>query len=329
MSLHRAVDVPADVPAEPEAWLALLRRQDGLVTREQVFAQGLSYETIRANLAAGRWQTVGYGVYATYTGPLSEDARRRAAVLEHWPCALSHRTAGEMLRLCGPDPSAPIHVVVAYGSSAVSSMGAVVHRTRAFEHILVDTDPPTVSRARTAVDLAVAEANPHDAMRTMLHCLVVGGLTPPEVLAAIELRRPWRWKRALIDAVRYAAEGVTSKLELLYALDVEEAHGLPPAVRQLPVAVDGVRRFEDVSYRVGDRTAIVRLDGHEGHANRATALTDRRRDTAALLDGHARMVVGWPEARHHPCRTAQEVGAMLESIGWDGGLRPCARCVGL
>lgn len=314
---------------DPAAWRALIDAQDGLVTRVQVLAQGLTYETIRANIAARRWQRVGHGVFATFTGPLTEAARRRAAVLEHWPCALSHRTAGEIWHFCDPDPDAPIHVVVPFGSSAVSSPRVVVHRGRAFAYIPIDRmDPPVVARAHTAVDLAVAEDSAQAAMRRMLHCLVVTRLRPIDVQEAMALRRPRRYLRALEDALRYATEGVTSALEALYALDVEDAHGLPRGTRQVPVLVDEVRRFEDVGYHVGERLAIVRLDGRRHHADESTTVLDRRRDTAAALAGHARIVVGWFETRHHACRTAREVGELLSGIGWDGALRACARCVG-
>ena len=161
----------------------------------------------------------------------------------------------------------------------------------------------------------------------MLHCLVVTRLRVVEVQEAMTLRRPRRYTRALEDALRYASEGVTSALEALYALDVEDAHGLPRGSRQVPFVVDGVQRYEDVCYRVGDRLAIVRLDGRRHHADEATTVLDRRRDTAAALAGHTRVVVGWVETKHHACRTAQEVGQLLRGIGWDGALRACARCV--
>lgn len=314
---------------DPEAWRTLLDGQDGLVTRAQVLAQGLTYETIRANIAARRWQRVGHGVFATFTGPLTEPARRRAAVLEHWPCALSHRTAGEFWHFCDSDPTAPIHVVVPFGSSAVSSSRVVVHRSRAFAHItLAQLDVPVVARAHTAVDLAVDEESAPAAMRCLLHCLVVTRLRAVEVQEAMEVRRPRRYTRALEDALRYVTEGVTSALEALYALDVEDAHGLPRGTRQVPVLVDGVRRFEDVGYRIGERLAVVRLDGRRHHADESTTVLDRRRDTAAALAGTARIAVGWNEVRQHACRTAQEVGALLKDIGWDGAVRACVRCVG-
>ncbi len=61
---------------------ALAHDQDGLITRRQALAAGASADAIRHQLGAGRrWQVVVPGIYATFTGPLAEIHRLRAAVL--------------------------------------------------------------------------------------------------------------------------------------------------------------------------------------------------------------------------------------------------------
>lgn len=60
----------------------LLRRQDNVLSREQALAAGFTKSAIRHNLTAGRrWQVVVPGVYATFSGPLTERHRLRAALL--------------------------------------------------------------------------------------------------------------------------------------------------------------------------------------------------------------------------------------------------------
>lgn len=60
---------------------ALLRRQDGLVTRDQLLAAGVPDGHVRAQLRAGRWRRLTAGLYATFTGELGPEARLLAACL--------------------------------------------------------------------------------------------------------------------------------------------------------------------------------------------------------------------------------------------------------
>ncbi|MCD2195989.1 type IV toxin-antitoxin system AbiEi family antitoxin domain-containing protein [Actinomycetospora endophytica] len=321
---------PFPIPVAPrdhEEWVRLLIRQHGVVSRRQLLLHGFTPAAIRANVRAGRWTHVHDGVYAVFTGVLSSNARRAAAVLAKWPAALSHDTAGEIWNFRKPDPERPVHVTVSYAASGAPRAGLVVHRSRAFAYTVVEgLDQPVVAASHTAVDLAVAEPTARHAMATMLHCLTVSSLRPEAVRASIDLRRPRRYRDALLGALGYAADGVRSKLEAIYALEVEEAHGLPRGERQLPVEVDGVTRYEDIAYRVGAEVVIVRLDGHRYHADRATGLVDRRRDLAAELAGRGRIVFGFEETAADPCERAREVAAVLRRRGWTGALRACERC---
>ena len=66
------------------------------------------------------------------------------------------------------------------------------------------------------------------------------------------------------------AAGALSPLERRYLRDVERAHGLPRAGRQLPDLVDGARVTRDVEYAA--QATDVELDGRLGHE----AAEDRR-----------------------------------------------------
>ncbi|NEE02869.1 hypothetical protein [Phytoactinopolyspora halotolerans] len=60
----------------------ILWLQDGLITRKQALAVGMSAKAIRYALRdGGPWQVVLRGVYATFTGPLGDLHRLRAATL--------------------------------------------------------------------------------------------------------------------------------------------------------------------------------------------------------------------------------------------------------
>lgn len=178
----------------------------------------------------------------------------------------------------------------------------------------------------TAVDLAVAAPTARSAMSVLQRCALSGKVSGSQLLAALELRRPPRYRTALRDAAMLMVEGVMSALESTYALDVENPHGLPNGVRQAPVVVDGTVLFEDILYVMPDGELIVRLDGWRFHSDRRVALRDRRRGNAAELSGRSRLAYGPEEVDGDPCATAREVAAVLTGLGWRHGLRPCERC---
>lgn len=118
-----------------------------------------------------------------------------------------------------------------------------------------------------------------------------------------------------------------SVLEEVYAVDVEAAHALPAALRQMPFRVDGRTLFEDVAYDHVGVPLTVRLDGRT-HLEPDVAERDRRRDNAAELAGRSRLVFGWSEVSTRPCRAAHEVSAALRRHGWQGPLARCPKCPG-
>jgi hypothetical protein len=307
-------------------WCTLVAEQDGVVSSAQLAEFGVTRSAITAQVDAGRWRRVLHRVYATFTGPLPRDSMLRAALLYAGPsAALSYRTAAEQWRMC-LRADGPVHVTVPYGSSAVSREGlVVVHRSRAFRHIVVPAAFPVTGRADTVIDLAVAEASPREAMRTITGLLTSGAASPGQVARRLVERRPSRHGRALADAVHRVAEGVQSVLEECYAVDVEHAHALPRARRQMPVIVDGRTLFEDAAYDHLGVPLTVRLDGRS-HLRPDVAHRDRRRDNAAELAGRSRLVFGWTEVSGDPCAVAGEVVAVLRRHGWSGPLHPCPRC---
>jgi len=312
----------------PEEWRRLVSAQDGLVTRRQALAHGWTPDAITAQIDGGRWTLRKRGVLATFTGPLTPEARRRAALLfVPGPAALSHGSAATLLGLRRKDEGGPVHVTVPYGSSARGCHDVVVHRSRAFAHITVDDDPPHVGKAHTILDLAVDARGAREAMR-VLTALAAAARVPAQLLeGAIELRRPRRYLRPLRDAVTLLRDGVCSVLEADWALDVEGAHGLPAPTRQFSVVVEGRRLAEDLLYAMPRGELIVRLDGWRYHADKTTARNDRARDNAAELAHRARMTFGWEEVHHEPCTAADLVGLRLRELGWDDELQRCTSCM--
>lgn len=308
-------------------WELLLTEQHGAVDTDQLAAFGITPDAIAAHVDAGRWRPLLPRVYATTTGQPPRATWLHAALLYagHY-AVLSHRTAAEewgMLRV----EDGPVHVTVPYRCSAVSQLPHVmVHRSRAFPYIAVATIPPRTSRADTAIDLATAESSARDATARLVGLSTTCGISLIELERRLAERPPYRYQRALVAALRRMAGGVASVLEDLYALDVEAAHGIPAAQRQVPFDVDGHTLWEDAVYDHVGVPLTVRLDGRAYHSHPSVAFRDRRRDNAAELAARSRLVFGWRDISEDPCGAAREVLTVLHRFGWHGPTLRCSKC---
>jgi hypothetical protein len=313
----------------PPTWSVLLTEQHGVVSHQQLRAHGFTVARIAAEVRACRWQQVLPRVYATFTGPLPPEALVVAALLYGGPSALlSHRTAAERWGLLPPGPTLPVEITVPYGRSAVSQLPIVLlHRSRAHRHLVAATHPPMTSRADTAIDVAVAEPDARAARQLLTAVLGTGRVSPNDVRRRLLERPPLRYRNALDEAVRMVSGGVQSVLEERYAVDVEQAHGLPAGRRQQPVVVDGRALYEDVVYDGAGARLTVRLDGRS-HLQADVALKDRRRGNAAELAGRASLVFGWWEVSTTPCVVAAEVTTVLLRSGAYLAANTCSRCSG-
>jgi len=78
-------------------WALVLHARRGIAAKAQARKSGLSEKAIRHRLRAGKWRQVRRGVYATFTGELSREARLWAAIRRAGPGAmLSYETAAEV-----------------------------------------------------------------------------------------------------------------------------------------------------------------------------------------------------------------------------------------
>ena len=325
----------------------LVDDQYGLCRYGQIRQHGYSRKRVQHLIESGHWLQVLHGVYSVTNGPLTRDMVVTAALLYGGGYAiLSHRTAAEELGILAPEPDVPVHITVPFGRSAVHQPptvrrsldrlapsdvqvihpGVFVHRSRAIVHICVPAARPRTTLADTAIDLATAEPTPQDAFRTFVSIVTDGRIRLADIRHRVEHRRPRRYAGGIADAIRLLSDGVQSILELRYATDVEQAHGLPMARRQSPVVVDGRTLYEDVDYSDCGVALIVRLDGKHAHSMAGIAFRDRRRENAAEVAGKRSLVYGWEEVQSSPCAVAAEVRYVLERDGWSGE-NPCPRCV--
>lgn len=137
-------------------------------------------------------------------------------------------------------------------------------------------------------------------------------------------RRAW-----LTSILSDVAEGTCSVLEHGYLSLVERPHGLPAGLRQV-AAISGAGRsmLRDVQYR-GRRPTWrqnVELDGRLFHTSAAARDRDLARDLDAAVGGEDTVRLGYRQVFADGCRTAHQLGLLLQRRGWPGSGHPCRSC---
>jgi len=304
------------------------RWQAEIITREQALRSGLSRGALESKLLSGRWLQVHRGVYATFTGPIPREAQLWAAVLYAGPSArLSHETAAELIRLTDR-PSALIHVKIAANRRVVSPGGVAIHRA-----VIADPGwrfargiPPHTLAEETVVDLVHA-ADRLDAVIGYVTTAFARDLTSEERLRREAAgRQKLRWRGDLEEIIPKAVGGTHSVLEYRYDRDVEQAHGLPIADKQVAFSkASGRRGYRDRCY--AKYRLIIELDGRQFHPDERRRL-DQVRDNHAAAAGATTLRYGWEDITRRPCAVAVEVHAALTRRGYAGPLTPCSPTCG-
>jgi Transcriptional regulator, AbiEi antitoxin len=307
----------------PSALGNLARHQSGVVSRSQALRAGLSSDMIRFRVGSGRWQQIHRGIYATFNGVPGRGARLWAAVLSAGTGAmLSHETAGELHRLVDKPPDL-IYVTVPRERRIIAAEGVSIYRSaRALEAVQGHSYPPRTKIEETVLDLTQTAATFDDVCGWVTRAFARDLTDEIRLRAAMGMRPKLRWRADLHELITAAADGDHSVLEYRYDRDVERAHGLPEAKRQVPFMGPGGRRGRrDRVYE--NYGVVVELDGRLAHPD-DSAWKDRARDNAAAADGKQTLRYGWEQVRRKPCETAAEVATVLRLHGWPGRPRACS-----
>jgi hypothetical protein len=253
----------------PRSLCELARFQGGVVTRKQALAAGLSTGVIVSKLKYARWRQLYRGIYATFTGPVSREARLWAAVLYAGKGAeLSHETAAELHGLTDW-PALSIHVTVPASRRVQPAPGLVIHLSARARNVWFPRGvPPHTFVEDTVLDLVHAADSFDDVCGWVTRAFGRRLTSVGPLLATMSQRKKLRWRAELEGLVRAAAGGAHSVLEFRYDRDVERAHGLPAAKRQVPFTKpDGRRGFRDRYYE--KYGLVIELDGKEWHPEAA------------------------------------------------------------
>jgi very-short-patch-repair endonuclease len=133
----------------------LVRRQYGLISRQQALRAGIAKSAIDRRAAAGIWEPIARGVYRLPGAPPGWHQRALALCLAGDGVA-SHATAGWLWKLSGVSREVPepIDILIPRGREFLAP-GTTVRTTRSWEEKIPFRDQiPVTLLSRTLVDLA-------------------------------------------------------------------------------------------------------------------------------------------------------------------------------
>lgn len=184
----------------------ILDDQDGLITRQQALAEGLSKAAIRHALGpGGRWQLLVPGVYSTFSGPLQERHLLRGALL--YAGAEAIVTGARACRAFGmtyvPQSTGVVLLVPAHVRRAPMPI-ATIHRVRAMPTSRTLRGIPCAPPERAAIDAIRGDVSLGDTRATLCEVVQRGLCTTDMLLAEFEVvdRRGLGLARQVMDDVR-------------------------------------------------------------------------------------------------------------------------------
>jgi hypothetical protein len=259
--------------------LELAGAQHGVVARAQLLELGLTPQTIKRRVRAGRLHPIFRGVYAVGRPEISQHGRWMAAVLRCGPDAvLSHRSAATLWEIA-PSQAGPIELSVPSGTSR-SCPGVKVHRrtTIAGDDLATHHRIPVTAPICTLVD--IAPVLPRDRLETAINETDKHGLVDPETLRSAIERMSHRpgvaALRELLDRRTFALSD--SELERRF-LPLARQAGLP-----LPLTGRRVNGFK-VDFHWPEIGLVVETDGLRYHRTQSQQARDRLRDQAHAAAG--------------------------------------------
>lgn len=308
-----------------DALRALWNEQDGVVSRRQLLDLDATDNDIERLVRRRALVRLHDGVYLNHTGCPSWTQRAWAAVLCHWPAALTGRSAlrafGVRNRSRAEDDGAPIEVAIDGARSVAPAEGVRVSRLKEFDQLaLLHLGPPRIRLEHCLLTVASDSADESGSVAVLADACQIGRTTAGRLLRALRSRPRLRRRKLLMEIVADVAEGAYSVLERHYLNRVERPHGLPTGCRQRRVKPGKTVAFRDVEY--DGLGVVMELDGRLGHEGAQDRWADLDRDIDSAVNGDITLRAGWKQVLS-PCRLAAAVARVLMARGWEGLPRAC------
>jgi hypothetical protein len=299
----------------------LAAAQAGIIGRRQLYAKKVSRGEVRANIRAGRWRGCGTHAVATFTGPLTEEAKLWVAVLEGGPRAMLDGESSLVVAGLERYDVRKIRVSVPRGARIRHRGRSSTVDIRQTRRILASDRDPESAIPRTRTEVAAVRAflwaRTIKQAVLVLTMVVQQNLTTVEKIAeaAIAVRRDPRRDR-LHGTILELAGGVRSLGELDVVRLCRE-RGLPPPQSQTLVRMANGTYYLDLrwpAYRL-----VVEVDGIQ-HTWAEKVVADSLRHNDIALGNHTVLRLPLLGLRLVP----DEFFAQIEQGLRDGGWTPTA-----
>lgn len=306
----------------------LLQHQQGVATRAQLLAYGMTWRGLTAAVADGRLTRVGRGLYRDRPLPARGEhllsagspdpgyvAEVREAQLRLGSTARAARgTAAVLWAIDMQVEPAGISLDVAHGRGAAPVDGVEVRESRRGGSVLWCPVPGTAPLAVTpAAETAVAcaaELPLAQAVAVVDSALRRSLVTRPRLLDELARHQGAERRAHLRQVLPWCDARCGSLLESLLRVLLCEA-GLPPP-RTQHVLVDprtGVASRVDFAWP--GRRLVVEADGRRWHDPADARDRDRRRDNTCATLGWRVLRFAWADVVHEPQAVVATVGAAL------------------
>ena len=320
--LVRVRDDAAQRRARRTGVSAIALGQDGVVSRRQLFALGLTRWQITAELRAERWRAHGRQTVAVHTGDLTGRAPYWCAVFEAGPRAVIDGVSAMVL--AGLDGWAVdvIRLSVPRGARIHSRRDLVVRQTRRLRpDDVVPVGVPRVRPEVAAVRAALWSTSDRQAA-TLLSMAVQQKLCTAEAIGRELMLVKRDKRRRLIEAVVIdLLDGAQSMGEIDFARECRRRH-LPAPSRQVMRSGPSGRIYLDVrwdAYRV-----VVEIDGAQ-HLRAEASVPDALRQNRVAIGGDTVLRLPVLGLRVAPDDFFAQISAALVAAGWRGPAAPDVR----
>lgn len=300
-----------DVRAHAES---LAGRQDGVISRRQLFALGVPRWQTRAQVRARRWRTHGRQTIAVHTGSLGEIAC-------HWSATFEAGTRGVLdgasaLVAAGLKGYRPhlIRVSVPRGARTFRSPGIDVRQTRRLKPSDIAASPIPCVRPEVAAVRAALWAPTTRQAALLIAMTVQQRIAAADDIgrALLDVRRDAR--RKFVECIVLDAMGGSESLGELDVVRECRRRGLPVPDRQV------VRQAANGTYFLDARWAefavVLEIDGIQ-HNEAAQVVGDALRQNDVTMSGDLVLRLPLLGLRLQPDAFFAQIGEALRRRGWN------------
>jgi hypothetical protein len=292
----------------------LATEQAGVLSRPQIYGEGITRFEVRANVRAGRWRAVGRQCVVLCSGELTPAARRWVAVLEAGPRAFLDGVSA--LQAAGLEHFDwdSIRVSVPRGARIRHVPGIDIRQTRRWRAgDLHEGSGVPRARVEVAAVRGALWARTDKQAALLLTMVVQQGLSTPQLLGREMLRVKRDRRRALLYAVVLdLMEGARTVSEAEFVRECSR-RGLPPPARQSLRRTTRGDCYLDVEW--DDWDLVVEVDGIQ-HSWASNVVAEALRQNEVTLGRSTVLRLPLLGFRVAPDDFFMQIERALTAAGW-------------